>query len=326
MKKINIKILVALILGISLYSCQKDDLGPTIFDTTNSGLDSTSYTYAFDKYIQNAYLKPYNLEFAYKMKDIATDMNYNLVPASLENAEKLAVLTKYLWFDVYDSLVGPEFLKQYGPRMIHLIGSSAYNPANGTEILGLAEGGIKVSLYHVNSMNVSDIDMMNEYYFKTMHHEFAHILHQTKTYPKTFNLISYKYYDPFAWQDRKTDDGSEAIAHSLGFASAYGSSQVREDFVEIIANYIVKTDAQWAKILDNASKGWEMKKDSNGNTYVQASTDTDGVDGKAIILQKLQICKDWLHDAWGVDLNKLRASVQYRQSHIDMTTLLSQIK
>jgi substrate import-associated zinc metallohydrolase lipoprotein len=302
MKNISLKFIVSILFSMTLLNCQNDNLGSTIFDTTNSGLDSTSYTYAFDKYLETAYLKPFNLQFAYKMEDVATDMNYNLVPASLINSEKLAVLTKYLWFDVYDSIAGPEFLKKYGPRMIHLIGSPAYNPANGTIVLGLAEAGIKVSLYRVNSIDTSDPNMLNEYYFKTMHHEFAHILHQTKIYPKTFNLISYKYYDPFAWQDR-----TEEEANALGFASAYGGSQVREDFVEIIANYIVKTDAQWATILANGAKG------------------TD-VDGDGIILQKLQICRDWFKDEWGINLDDLRAEVQYKQAHIDMQALLSQIK
>lgn len=248
------------------------------------------------------------------MKDVATDMDYNLVPATLENSQKLAVLVKYLWFDVYDKVVGPNFLKLYGPRIIHLIGSPAYNPVNGTMILGLAEGGIKVSLYRVNSIDTNNADMLNEFYFKTMHHEFAHILHQTKPYPKTFNLISYKYYDPYAWQDR-----NERVAASLGFASSYGGSQTREDFVEIIANYIVKTDAQWATLLSNASKGWA----ADG---AELTADTDGVDGKAVILQKLEICRTWLKDEWGVNLDALRAEVQYRQARIDMVSLLSQIK
>jgi hypothetical protein len=38
--------------------------------------------------------------------------------------------------------------------------------------------------------------MMNEYYFKTMHHEFVHILHQTKNYPKDFEQISAGNYSP----------------------------------------------------------------------------------------------------------------------------------
>lgn len=85
----------------------------------------------------------------------------------------MARLVKYLWFDVYGTVVGEEFLKENGPRIIHLIGSPAYNPISGTIVLGTAEGDIKVTLYSCNDLDPTNIDMMNEYYFKTMHHEFA---------------------------------------------------------------------------------------------------------------------------------------------------------
>jgi len=313
-----IKTMLLLLLIITFTNCTEETLEPTIFDTNVVDLDSTSASYNFDKYLYNNFLKPYNLRYNYKMQDVGADMNYNLVPATYENSKKIAALTKYLWFDVYKKVVSPEFLKQYGPRVIHLIGSPAYNPANGTMILGLAEGGIKISLFRVNSINTDDVDMLNEFYFKTMHHEFAHILHQTKTYPKEYNLISFKYYEPFSWQDR-----DERVVASLGFVSPYGSSQTREDFVEVIANYIVKTDAQWNQILDYASRGWNQNTTTN---VVTEEIDKDGVNGKEVILQKLSICREWLASSWGIDLDALRTEVQTRQSNINMTQLLSEIE
>lgn len=243
-----------LIVSVTLSSCAKDEFTETIFPDTGTELDPNSYSYKFDKWLQNSYLGVYNLEFRYKMQDVGADMNYNLVPAEFDKSEQLAVLTKYLWFDVYSKIAGPDFLKMYGPRIIHLIGSPAYNPQSGTMILGLAEGGIKVTLFRVNDINTSDIEAMNEFYFKTMHHEFAHILHQTKSYPKEFNLLSTGHYDSSNWQDRQ-----EGVVNSLGFITPYASSETREDFAETIANYIVKTDADWEHILDYASRGWETK-------------------------------------------------------------------
>ena len=308
---------MAILLLSFFVACSTEELGPTIFESSSKELDSTSYTYHFDKFLNDSYLKTYNLQFRYKMQDMGTDMNYNLVPATLDNSKKIAVLVKYLWFDVYAKVVNPDFLKLYGPRIIHLIGSPAYNPANGTILLGLAEGGLKVSLFRINSIDPSDIEMMNEYYFKTMHHEFAHILHQTKTYPKEFNLISYKNYEPFSWQDR-----DEKIAASLGFASSYGSSQTREDFVEIIANYIVKTDTQWNQLMDDASKGWKVVIDDKGESSIIETPDIDGINGKEVILRKLSICRTWLADSWNVDLDALRKEVQIRQSNIQLDSLL----
>lgn len=245
-------LLLAGTLGMTFTSCSDDELDPnTIFPTIDETLDPTSATYQLDKFLRENYLTPYNLDFRYKMQDVGTNMNYNLVPATYANSVDLAVLTKYLWFDAYNEVVGPDFLKLYGPRIIHLIGSPAYNPSSGTMILGLAEGGIKVSLFRVNSMNINDFNQMNEYYFKTMHHEFAHILHQTKTYPSEFNKLSVGKYDSSNWGDRQ-----DGVVASWGFVSTYASSEFREDFAEVIANYIVKTDAQWANLLDMAKRGW----------------------------------------------------------------------
>jgi len=324
MKSYFLKINLLLVIVVSFTQCTDETLEPTIFETNVVDLDSTSDTYIFDKYLYNNFLNPYNLRFNYKMQDVGADMNYNLVPASYLNSQKMAVLTKYLWFDVYSKVVSPSFLKKFGPRIIHLIGSPAYNPANGTMILGLAEGGIKISLFRVNSINTNDVDLLNELYFKTMHHEFAHILHQTISYPKDYNLISFKYYEPFSWQYR-----DERVTASLGFVSPYGSSQTREDFVEVIANYIVKSDTQWAKILEYASKGWVKNpttKVVTENIVNGVNQDNDLVNGKEVILQKLSICREWMAVAWGIDLDALRAEVQTRQNNINMTQLLSEIE
>ena len=268
MKKIQYYISALLLVAVaamSLSSCSEDKLGPTIFPDVDETLDPASYTYKLDKFLRENYLEKYNLTFLYKMPDISTNMNYNLVPATYENSIDLAVLCKHLWFDVYDSVAGDQFLKTYGPRIILLIGSPAYDPYAGTETVGLAEGGIKISLFKVNAMNINDFNMMNEYYFKTMHHEFAHILHQTKTYPSEFNKISVGHYDGTNWQYR----GNEVT--SMGFVTTYASSEFREDFAETIANYIVKTDAQWNRILELASRGYATSASDDDFTAVYYS-------------------------------------------------------
>lgn len=232
-------------------ACSEEDLGPTIFPDVPDNADPTSYTYKFDTWVNREYRDVYNLDFKYKMEDVEADMNYNLVPASYANARDLCVLTKYLWFDAYKELAGKEFLKQYGPRILHLIGSAAINAQTGTEILGLAEGGLKVTLFKVNEMNLTNFNQLNEYYFRTMHHEFGHILHQTKSYPTEFNLLSTGRYDASSWQNK--DIGYVA---SLGFITPYASSENREDFAETIANYVTRTDDAMALIKWMAAQGW----------------------------------------------------------------------
>jgi len=315
-------LMLQIVMLVAFTSCKNDEFTDSIFDTTEKSLDPNSYTYKLDKFIYDNYLMKYNLEFKYKMEDIASPLNYNLVPASYQKSYEMAALAKYLWFDVYDKLAGVKFLKKNSPRIIHLIGSPAYNPTSGTMILGLAEGGIKVSLFRVNELNYKNVDDMNEMYFKTMHHEFAHILHQSKIIPKDFNLFSYKDYHPIGWQDRHHN-----VVLSLGFVSPYAGSQTREDFVEVIANYIVQTDAWWENAFKIAAQGWEQIDKNRPDLGVRLlAKDEDGVDGVAVLNQKIEMCKDWLLTRWNLDLDEIRNEVQYRQSHIDIDELTKPFK
>lgn len=444
MKKYIIGSAVCLALAGAFASCSSDDdLDPvSIFQPEPDVLDPTSPTYKFDKWVKKNYLDEYNMTFTYRMKSLATDPDYNLVPASLDKSMQLAVLTKYLWYDVYDQITGStDFLRQYGPKMLHIIGSSAVNPSTGTEILGLAEGGLKVSLFVVNDLDPENAELLNAKYFKTMHHEFSHILHQTKTYPKSFDEINAANYEPNTWQDRLG-----GTTCSLGFTSPYASGQAREDFAETCANYIVRTPDEWELTLWLADRGWvevddsfityalsdvwpgafrdldktgiddavmqkygfcyyyyrnQSDKDQNRKTYfgqfvereevyyltnLQLTVDAtgscstpdfeyvndyfyyiagggqkfkkvadfeawvktnftdkgieifpaaasektedggDGRDGRAIILEKVSIARQWFASAWGIDMDALRALVQERQSDIDINELLQQIE
>lgn len=299
----NKLIIITLSLLLFLSCSTQEDFGPSIFDVEDH-LNESQASYEFDSWLRQAYLQPYNLDFRYRMEDIGSDMDFNLVPTSFAKAQQMAKLVKYLWFDVYGTVVSPEFLKENGPRIIHLIGSPAYNPISGTILLGTAEGGIKVTLYRCNELDPTDVDMLNEYYFKTMHHEFAHILHQKRNYPVEFGIISRGRYNPLGWQ-YKTD--SEAA--TLGFVSPYAGSQNREDFVEVIANYLVKSDAQWDAILQLASLP--------GVDYDGKVLPDDGVDGKTIILQKLEMAKKWLRESWSIDLDALRTEIIKRELTIN---------
>ncbi len=350
--------------SLSFLSCSDDDFGPSIFDTTEYYLDKSSFTFPLDTFIKVEFLEPYNLRYIYKMEDIGADMEKNLVPASYDKSTELAVLAKYLWYEVYKKCVSDVFLKTYSPRIIHVIGSPSYNPTSGTETLGEAEGGLKITLYNVNHLDVNDINEMNEKFFKTMHHEFSHILAQNYTYPTAFSLISNGVYDPISWQYT-----ADSVALAKGFISDYASSQAREDWVEVIANYIVKDYHWWENMLDAAQYDWESvvveasvwdpldakcnrgeaSRDSVGYlddkdpiaTYsggvaaqynvqrkcIQRDADdnpllSDGkivylsediIDGREVILEKLDMCKEWLATYFDADLDEIRDEVQRRQ-------------
>ena len=265
MKKLNIILMAIVALTmLNLSSCKDDDLGTTIFDTTDYPLDRTVYSFPLDTFVKVNFQEPYNMRYLYRLQDIGSDMDYNLTPCSYDQCINLAVLNKYLWYDVYLDVVGDEFLKTYSPRVMHIIGSPAYNPTSGTIKLGTAEGGLKITLYNAENLVPSDLDMLNEYFFKTMHHEFSHILHQNINYPTDFNLISKPFYNTASWQDTP-----DSVALGQGFVSNYASSQAREDWVEIIANYIVKDSVTWANMLEGATKSWELAMDVDYDHWVR---------------------------------------------------------
>ncbi len=252
-RKLNTWLMGAAIAFTGVFaSCSDDDFGPTIFDTNDYPLDRSAYTFPLDTFIKKNFLEPYNLKFIYKMEDIGSDKQKNLIPASYDKSVQLAVLSKYLWYDIYKQFGGEEFLKENSPRIIHVIGSASYNPTSGTETLGTAEGGLKITLYKVNNLDVNNIDLMNEYFFHVMHHEFGHILDQTSQRPLTFDLLSNGHYDPLDWGNKH-----DSLTASWGFVTPYASEQAREDWVETLSTYLTADYKKWDQLLASAYYDWE---------------------------------------------------------------------
>ena len=245
---------------VGFTSCNDDEFGDTIFPEVSDKLDPTSATFPLDTFLMANYLIPYNMRFDYKMSDTEVNMEYNLIPASYEKSVDMAVLTKYLWYDVYEAIIDRAtgdardefFMKRYGPKMIMLVGSPAINEASGTEERGLAEGGVKITLYAVNELDVNNMNDLNDLFFRTMHHEFNHILNQSVAMPDDFQEISSGSYDPMNWQTKE-----DMVARTSGFITAYASKDYNEDFVEVIANYVVSTPEQWEEYLVDATRGYE---------------------------------------------------------------------
>ncbi len=355
--KFNIKTLAVGLFAVvagCLASCSDDDFTATIFDTdpAQDYLDKTQYTFPLDTFIKKEFLEPYNVKFVYKFEDKGSDMNKNLTPAAYDKSVDLAVLTKYLWYDVYKQVGNETFLKVNSPRIISITGSKNYNASQGTEVLGDASSGVKINLYNVNNLNVSDISMMNEYFFKTMHHEFAHILDQTVLHPTSFNVLS-NGYDAAGWSD-----AADSLKAGQGFVTPYASSSTSEDWAESMANYITMDTLEWAQKLASASYDWEeidcasqseynkkltpgcnldtigyfKNTESGSETKIYRRkclrnaddsvvldenglpqwTHDSGIDGRSVILQKVDLVRTYLKENYGLDLDAIRDMVQSR--------------
>lgn len=248
----------------------------------------------FDGWLLNNYIYPYNIEFKYRMEDIESDMDYTLVPAEMKKSVQLAKLIKHLCIEAYDELAGPDYIRNYFPKVIHIIGSFAFRN-NGTFELGTAEGGMKITLYGANYIDPTNINLLNEWYFKTIHHEFTHIFTQTKEYTSDFQLISGTSYVGDAWNDYWSSD---ADAQKAGFVSQYASKEANEDFAENVCIYLTQSSKQWDAMLTGA-----------------------GTAGAEIIKQKFEVVYNYMKDSWNIDLNQLRDIVQRRSSEIDKLDL-----
>lgn len=292
MKKYFIYICLMAVAGC-LTSCNNDE----DIDTNNSIFNITEEEpNGFDKWILSNYVYPYNIQVKYRLDDTETDVKYDLVPADYDKSVALMKIVKHVWMEAYDELWGVEITRTYVPRIIQLIGNVAYTQSG--MILGQAEGGLKVILFRINEIDFDNINVaqLNEFYFKTMHHEFAHILNQTKAYDPTFDRISESDYVGSTWNHISVAD-----ALKKGCISNYAMDRATEDFAEMVSIYVTNTPATWESKLSVA-----------------------GATGRPILEKKFEIVYNYMRDSWGVDLNELREIVQRRQSEIfdlDLSTI-----
>ncbi len=268
-----------------LTACSDDELRSESVIT----VDHVDYT-AFDYWLQRNYVAPYNIRFKYRFEDNESDMNYYTVPSRYEDAVVLAHLVKFVCIEAYDEVGGIDFTRAYFPKLIFTIGEWEYKN-NGTYILGTAEGGRKILLSGTNylSQYMRNADDLNEYYLKTIHHEFTHILNQTKDYPADFQLITGADYVADKWSEAPFDQGYLG----RGFISAYAQHSDKEDFAELLSTYVCNSEATW--------KGWLKEA---------------GTEGARLITAKMEIVKNYMLNTFNISLDQLRQSIQRRQKQV----------
>ena len=276
---------VAAALTVVLSSCSDDDLSRESVVKA----DQVEYT-PFDYWLQRNYVAPYNIAFKYRYEDNESDMNYYTVPARYECAIILAHIVKYICLEAYDEVGGITFTRNYFPKLIFTIGEWEYEN-NGTYILGTAEGGRKIILSGVNyvEQHMKSSSELNQYYLKTIHHEFTHILNQTKDFPADFQLITGSGYVADKWSTESYTTGYLP----RGFISNYAQHSPEEDFAEMLSFFVCNSELQWQQWMQQA-----------------------GPEGERYITAKLDVVIDYMLTTFGIDLVKLRAAIQRRQGDL----------
>ncbi|MBR1490346.1 MAG: putative zinc-binding metallopeptidase [Bacteroidales bacterium] len=301
MKKLIYSITLILA-ALAASSCQRD-----LIEEESVIKDSTVEMNDFDRWLEVNFLKPYNIEFKYRYALNESDMGFYTVPADVNSSIIYAHLVKYLCIDTYDEIAGVTFTRSYFPKMFFLIGTWEYRN-NGSIVLGTAEAGKKIMLAGVNELPlVLDYyegaeldDYLNTYYIKTIHHEFTHILNQTKAFSDSFKQITSATYVADACFD--TDE----YWRGRGYITAYAQSEPREDFAELLSEYVTHNAAWWAQQIDAASK----------ETAEVRKTDPSAVDGASLIESKIDIVRNYMQDSWNIDIDELRDIVNRRMGDV----------
>lgn len=292
-----------MLLTLGMVSCSSDDLDSKSVITTTNLVPND-----FDKWLVENFRNPYNIDFKYRYEEIESDYDYYTVPASYEESIKMAHLVKYLCIETYNEVAGIEFTRSRFPKMFYLIGTWEYEN-NGTIKLGTAEGGKKIVLMGINFLpsvldgtydpSYSIADGLNHYYIKTIHHEFTHILNQTRDYPMSFRQVTPDSYV----SDSQFSEPYRSAYLKRGFITAYAQTNTAEDFAEMVAEYVTH-DADW----------WESRMKAAETTWEEDLKQTQT--GRVLIEQKLDIVRAYMHDTWNIDINQLRDCILRRQTNV----------
>lgn len=262
----------------------------------------------FDKWLYKNFVVPYNIQIQWRYEDNESDMSYYDVPADSAQSVQLAHIVKYTCVEAYTEAAGIEFTRRFFPKLFSFLGEFEYEN-NGNIKLGTAEGGKKIRLLGVNYIDrfKNNRTYLDEYYLKTIHHEFVHIVNQTKDYPREFGKVTPTGYVNDSWSSGKYGTDFE----KRGFVSAYSQKEEREDFAEVVSTYIISTPAQWDAIIKKATlvdKKGDPIKDENGKPAPQP--------GVEALEKKLEICKRYYKETFNVDLDKVRDAVIERENNV----------
>ncbi|WP_158974368.1 substrate import-associated zinc metallohydrolase lipoprotein [Cellulophaga sp. L1A9] len=264
--------LIAVIAIIILSSCSQED------SFKGSALDtSTPKLSVLDTYIRTNYVSAYNIDVLYKWNENVVDNNRFLFPPVETNVQPVLEVVEKIWLDSYSEVGGTDFVKLVAPRQLLLVGGRNYNQS-GTILLGLAEGGKRITLFETDLVDVSDKANITRF-LSTIQHEYCHILNQTIP----FDEDGYGEITP-AEYTAQWFNTSIADARELGFISDYARSNVIEDFAEMVNFMLINSNEEY-------------------NALIDAIVD---VEARENIRKKEVIVADYFDKQWDIDIYELQ--------------------
>lgn len=256
-------------------ACSDDDnFRDSIIDVTPEQLTE------LDQWIRDSF-GVYNIDVIYKWNGFEVNQEYDLTPVREEKVIPCLSVIRRIWMNPYRTLGGELFFKKSSPKQIMLIGSAVYLE-DGNSVVGEAEQGNRITLYDLNQRNPKDSLIVRQY-MHTFHHEYIHILHQLVKYPTAYEELGGGQYT-INWANATMNQ-----ALGAGFITPYAMENANEDFAEMIARFIISTEAEWQVYFNQAQ--------------------SQSAEGYRKLREKETIALQYMQGVWGIDLYLLRELV-----------------
>lgn len=314
----NIKSILALtVLAASFVSCDKDDKLSSVSNLTGG---EQIVRNEVDDYIDATFTKPYNIGIDYRWDrnqyGPGRDVLRNLFPAKLVNVQPALEMVDKVWLQSYKEVAGEEFLKDIRPGNLLIAGGYAYND-DGTRTLGLASGGVQITLYETDFLS-TEIESAQQF-IHTIQHEYIHIINQKQEFDelqfgdKNKGKYTPQWYElPAAFRDSKGKpvvfkDGVtwniDTYGNILGFVTGYSRSNTFEDFAEVASYLLAKTPEEYNAMLANIQKFESMTPAERAEYGL--TPDLYQAGGVEKIEYKVHLVKDYFLKNFGVKFDDL---------------------
>ncbi len=237
--KNNIAKLLLFTSAVLITACSQEE------KPTGSQLDITKPQQStLDVWIENNYLKPYNINVQYKWNQNTVDPKTYVFPPTQEKVLPALNIVKKIWINSYSEIGGADFVKKLAPREIVLIGG-VNRQDNGTILLGLAEGGQRITFFETDYVNQKDRANVTRF-IHTIQHEYIHILNQHVPFDeKAYQKITPSDYTA-TWYLESTEN-----SRKLGFITPYSRFSYIEDFAEMASTILTSSKVEYETILKN---------------------------------------------------------------------------
>ena len=267
MKK-NLIITLLYVVALVFNSCSNPE-----DNVTTSQIDtSTPILNDLDIWLRDNFVDPYNIEILYKWDINNTELDRYLHPPLESSVQPMAEVILKAWVEPFNQVGGENFIKNIAPRQFVVVGSFNFNPNSPTITLGLAEAGVRITLFNADFLDFTDINSIKQP-LKTIQHEYGHILNQNIPIDPIYGQINPKDYTA-QWYNR-----SDTEARELGYITAYGSSQEGEDFVEMVSEMLTNSkedfDALVESIVNPESRAIIRQKEAMVVDYYKTHFDID---------------------------------------------------